>query len=187
MIVIGVIGEKGSGKETFGTLLAEILPDKKVVGIATSNILKQTLALWNLADIRENYTKLVVSMEQIFGAGSLAKANRKLIEGSDAQIVVVDGLRRYPEIDLIRSFPQNYLVYLTASPQVRFERIKNRRERENETAMSFDLFLQEENLETEQLIKEMAKGADYTIENNEGLEEFKSGIEKFTRRFTPLD
>lgn len=181
MIVIGVIGEKGSGKETFANLLAEILPHKKVLGIATSNILKQTLSLWDLADIRENYTKLVISMEEVFGAGTLARANKKLIEGSDAEIVVVDGLRRYPEIDLIRSFPQNYLVYLTASPQVRFERIKNRSAKENETSMSFEQFLAEENLATEHLIKEMAKGADYTIENNEGLEEFKNTIQRFTQ------
>lgn len=179
MIVIGVIGEKGSGKETFANLLAEILPHKKVLGIATSNILKQTLSLWDLPDIRENYTKLVISMEEVFGAGTLARANKKLIEQSDAEIVVVDGLRRYPEIDLIRSFPQNYLVYLTASPQVRFERIKNRAAKENETSMSFENFMQEENLETERLIKEMAKGADYTIENNEGLEEFKQKINGF--------
>lgn len=181
--VIGIFGEKGSGKETFTQLLKELLPGKKVQGVRTSEILKQTLLFWNLPDVRENYSMLVTNMERVFGPGTLAKANSKLIDNSDADIIVVDGIRRQPEVDLVKSFPGSILIYLTTNSQVRFERIKARGERENERSMTHEEFIEEESLPTEQYFDQMKEMADLTLENSEDLEEFRQTIHEFVLKY----
>ncbi|OGE31699.1 hypothetical protein A2631_00960 [Candidatus Daviesbacteria bacterium RIFCSPHIGHO2_01_FULL_44_29] len=181
--VIGLFGEKGSGKETFTELLKEILPNKKIQGVRTSAILMKTLKTWGLPDIRENYSKLVISMEQTFGAGSLARANKQLIDREEADIVVIDGIRRQPEVDLVKSFPRHCLLYLTADPKLRFARLKSRQEKENEKNMTFEGFLAEESLPTEQFIPQMGQEADYRIENNGQIERFKDQIKDFCQKF----
>ena len=42
-MVIGLIGENGSGKETFTNLLKGILPDKEIEKIGTGDILRDIL------------------------------------------------------------------------------------------------------------------------------------------------
>ena len=178
-IVIGVLGEKGSGKETFTTLLRELLPEKEIELVRTSDAMRKTLELWGLPVIRENYSKLVLEMEKTFGEGTLAKAAHLSVDKSSADIVVVDGIRRLPELDLVRLFPKNFLIYVTADVKVRFERIVSRGEKSNEKQMSFEDFLKEESLPTEQLISEMGEQADIKIENNGGLSSFKVKVNDF--------
>lgn len=184
-LIIGLFGEKGGGKETFTQLLTKVLPNKKIAGIRTSLILKKTLLLWNLPDIRENYSTLVINMEQQFGPGALARANKKLIEEIDADIVVVDGIRREPEVELVKSFDPHILVYLTAEAKVRFERLKSRGEKINERNMSFAQFQAEEALATEQLITQMGQKADIKIVNNGQIAEFKQSVQKFAEEVLP--
>lgn len=181
-VVIGVLGEKGSGKETFTNLLKKLLPDKKIELVRTSDAMRKTLDLWNLPVIRENYSKLVIEMEKTFGEGTLARAAHSMIDKSTADIVIVDGIRRIPELDLVRSFQKNFLIYITADVKVRFERIISRGEKSNEKEMTFENFLKEESLETEQLIYKMGKTADLKLENNGSLSKFRISVNDFCNK-----
>ncbi len=179
-IVIGLVGEKGSVNETFGNCFEEIACDKLVYRVRFSDILLQTLQLWGIPPTRENLQKIAVVMKNGFGADTLTHAISEIIKESHAEIIIVDGVRWKPDAKLIRSFPKNILVYISADVKLRFERLKKRNlsYRKKETK-SFEQFMKEEQAENELYIPLIGKEADIKIENNGSLKDFKKAVEKF--------
>lgn len=180
--IIGLVGEKGSGKETFGDLLQAIAPQKKIIRIRSSDILSETLTLWDIPKTRENLQDLAIYMDQGFGKGTLSQAVFKRIEKSEADIVIFDGVRWDTDVDLIRKFPKNFLIYVTADLEVRFERIKARKEKAFEEGTTLKQFMHEEKKLTELQIPKIGKTADFKIENNGNLEDLKQKVEEISTK-----
>ncbi len=180
-LVIGLVGEKGSGKETFAEIFCKVLEAspfgrrKKVEHVKFSDLLKETLALWSLPATRPNLQDLVVIMDKHFGEGTLSEAIYQRIIGLSAEIVLVDGIRWDSDIVLLNRFPKHKLIYITADLKVRFERICQRREKIGE-GESYEQFLKEEQAANEISIPRLGAQADVTIQNNKTLREFKSEI-----------
>src|SRR3989344_2280533 len=174
MMIIGLVGEKGSGKDTFAKYLQEI-SDKSVAHTRFSDLLKQTLNLWDLPVTRANLQKLAQVLEN-FGTGTVAHGLEKQIQKSEADIIILDGIRWKPDIELLKKFPKYLLVYITADPKLRFERLKSRGEKDGEAAMSFEQFLEEEKAPNELLIPEIGSEADDKIQNNGPIEDFKKQV-----------
>jgi dephospho-CoA kinase len=177
MQIIGLVGEKGSGKDTFAKYLQEI-SEKKIAHIRFSDLLKQTLKLWDLPLTRANLQKLAQVLEN-FGAGTVAHGLEKQIQETDAEIIILDGIRWKPDVELLQKFPEHKLVYITADPKLRFERLKSRGEKIGESEMTYEQFLEEERAPNELLIAEIGSEADAKIENNGPIEEFDEDIRKF--------
>lgn len=177
MLLIGLVGEKGSGKDTFAKYLQEI-SDKSVAHIRFSDLLKQTLKLWDLPLTRANLQKLAQVLED-FGAGTVAHGLEKQIQNAEAEIIILDGIRWKPDVELLKKFPEHKLVYITADPKLRFERLKSRGEKDGEADMTYEQFLKEEKAPNELLIPEIGSEADFKVENNGSLEEFKEAVQKF--------
>ena len=117
MMIIGLVGEKGSGKDTFAKYLQEI-SDKSVAHTRFSDLLKQTLNLWDLPVTRANLQKLAQVLEN-FGTGTVAHGLEKQIQKSEADIIILDGIRWKPDIELLKKFPKYLLVYITADPKLK--------------------------------------------------------------------
>lgn len=180
-LVIGLVGEKGSGKETFTNILKETLPHKVILRIRFSDILKETLDLWGMSVSRENLQILGHTMRQAFGNDIVAKALKKRLDQAKYDIAIIDGVRYKEDADLIRSFPQNLLVYITAETEVRFKRISHRTEKVGEKGISLEQFLKEEQAPTEVPIPSTGQGSEIKIANNGSFEEFKKSIAEFTK------
>lgn len=183
-IVVGLVGEKGSGKETFGNFLMEIAKDlpagrqgRKVIRVRFSDLLNETLKLWSLLATRENLQNLAIIMDKEFGDGTLTQAIFQRIQALDGDLIILDGVRWESDEKLIRSFPKNFLIYITASKDLRFERLKKRQEKVDE-AKTFAQFMKEEQSKTETLISKIGQKADFKLENNSGFEELKKQTEK---------
>ncbi len=182
-LVIGIVGEKGSGKGTFPTLLQEIVPDKKIAKTTFSDSLTETFKVWSLPPTRENYIKLMVAMRDTFGPNVLANSVRKRIEDLEGDIVIVDGMRWMADLEMIRSLPNSKVLYITADPKVRYERTKARGQKAGETEASFEQFMKQETAATEVDIPKIAAQADFTINNNGTLEEFKRQTQDLLNKF----
>jgi dephospho-CoA kinase len=181
MQIIGLVGEKGSGKDTFAKYLTEI-SDKKISHIRFSDLLKQTLKLWDLPITRANLQKLAQVLED-FGSGTVAHGLEKQIKETEAEIIILDGIRWKPDVELLNKFPEHKLVYITADPKLRFERLKSRGEKIGESEMSYEQFLEEESAANELLIPEIGSQADVKIENNGSIEQFDEEIKNFCASF----
>ena len=176
MKVIGLVGEKGSGKQTFVNFIKEVNPDLNIRQVRFSDILAQTLMLWDIPITRANLQKLSLIMNDGFGTKALANAAKFSIEGDSADIIIFDGVRRLAEYQLVKNMPDSILIYITADQQLRHQRLKLRSEKVGEVGLSFEQFLEEEKSKAESEIPQISKKADFKIENNESLEEFKNKI-----------
>ncbi len=181
--VVGLVGEKGGGKGTVFVTLKELLPDKRVERVSSSDLLASTLDLWALKRTRENFIKLVAAMNDGFGEGTLTNALKQQTLKSGADIVIIDSIRLQSDLDMLRSIPGNLLLYVTADAKIRYDRTKARGEKEGETKASFEQFQKEESAHTEQLVPKIGAQADFTINNNGTLEEFKAQVKEFAAKF----
>jgi len=176
-IVIGIVGEKGAGKQT----LVDYLIDSskaKICHMRFSDLLKDTLTLWNLPHSRSNFQQTAIIFNKTFGDGTLSRAIRKRVENEPSQIVVLDGVRWLSDEELIRSFPNSLMIYITASAEVRFARLKKRNEKIGEAEMNFDQFLEEEKVQTETLIPQIGQRCDIRIDNNGTFEDLQNEVKK---------
>lgn len=140
-LVIGVVGEKGSGKGTFADIFRVACPGKRIATIRFSDILRETLTRWAIPESRANLQKIAMTMVGAFGTDALANAIVARVNAMDADVVILDGIRRKSELTLLRQFPSNMLIYVTAPLAVRFERLRQRRENIGEGTMSYEQFL----------------------------------------------
>lgn len=128
---------------------------------------------------RENLQKLPVIMERAFGDGTTARVLKFYIEQCAADVVHFDALRLANDETVLRSFPNNVMLYVTANLDTRYERLKTRR-RQGEEATSKEDFVKQCQAPTEILISKIGKRCDYRIDNNwQKLEPLQCEVEKF--------
>jgi len=164
-IVIGLIGEKGSGKGT----VAEILEKKyKARHFGTSKILRRTVEGLHLPVTRDNLIKLALVLKNGFYPTVVIDALIQDIEESKAKIVIADGIRMHGDVEPFRKkYGSNFfLAYVTADIAVRYERTKKRKEKTGEGDASFEEFLREEGRLTEVSIHEIGEKAEFILDNN---------------------
>ena len=186
-LVIGIIGEPGSGKGTCMRLLSDEAKGCTVLHMTFSSVLKETLELWGVPHSRKNLALLSPAMLETYGSDALAEAVKKRITASTHDIIVLDGVRWSADAALVRSFPKNLLIYITANPSVRFARLTTRKEKSGEENMTFEQFLSEDGARPEQEIAEIGKSADVRIENNGTEQELLEKIKNlWSTRMLPL-
>ncbi len=182
MIVLGLVGEKGSGKQTFADYLKKMAKGKKIAHMRFSDILKETLQLWSLELTRSNYQKASIAFNKTFGKGTLSNALYQRVMQQPADIVILDGVRWLSDEELINSFPKKYLVYITANPETRWERVTKRGEKAGESDASLEQFMAEEKVKTETLIPKIGKRADIKIDNNGTLADLERQVKQFVSK-----
>lgn|SRR3989344_7326445 len=176
-IVIGLVGEKGGGKETFVKSLKEIVP--QVTHIRFSDLLldiaaqlgipKEKVERWQLQELAKE-------LDRIFGKGTITRGIKAKLQKIDDGIIMLDGIRWQTDVEMLRSLPANLLVYITADVCLRYQRTKERKEKAGEATASFEQFLEEERAETEKYIFRIGTTADFVIQNDRGLEEFSKQV-----------
>jgi len=176
-IIIGLVGEKGSGK---GSAAEIIIEEYKAVHYGTSKILRRTIEDLHLPVSRENLTKLALVLKEGFWPSVVIDSLIKDIENNGSDIIIADGIRMPGDIEPFRKkYGDNfYLVYVTADIKIRYQRTKKRKEKAGEDKLSFEEFLAEESKLTEISIHEIGKQADFKINNNGSPEELKERIVK---------
>lgn len=179
MLVIGLVGEKGSGKGTFAARVADIAKDKCVVAMRFSDLLRETLDAWSIPTTRRNLQLLAEVFENSFGMGTLSHAVYEGVMKIDADVVILDGVRWETDAKLIRSFPQNKLLYITAPPAVRYERSILRGENVGEKKTTLEQFMEEEQAVNEILIPRIGATADHVIRNDGTMGAYNAAIDAF--------
>ena len=173
-IILGLVGPIASGKGAFCQYFksrhqAEIL--------RFSTVLRDVLDRFYIEQSRENMQALSSALRQIFGDDLLAKTMADDVAKSPAKIIVLDGIRRLPDIKYLKESPNFHLVEITADQQVRFERIISRKENTDDAKKTFAEFQNDEKQEAELQIKEVAQAAKFHILNNGTIENLHDQID----------
>lgn len=184
-LIIATVAEKGGGKGLFIQLVQRLLPDKKVVSVRFSDIWREILHTLNQEESRENISHLATAIRALFhDDGILVNAMQKRLVGIDADIIILDGLRKAEEVEpLVRSC-NGILVYIAASQETRFARRREHAETTDEKDMSWEQFLRQESLAPETSIRAIGETmADCAIENNGTVEEFEAAVKVFLQKY----
>ncbi len=180
-LIIAIVAEKGAGKGLFIELARKLLPDKKVVSVRFSDIWREILHLLDREESRENISNLATAIRMLFhDDGILVHAMKKRIASIDADIVILDGLRKEEEIQPLIRDTNGLLVYIAASAEARFARRREHAETTDEKGMTWEHFMRLEQLAPEVTIRHIGETmADATLENNGTVEEFKEKVAAF--------
>ncbi|MBI2079391.1 AAA family ATPase, partial [Candidatus Micrarchaeota archaeon] len=138
-MIIGLVGENCAGKGT----AAEHLQKKGFYYLSLSDIVREELTAEGKEITRESLIKKANDLRSQFGADALAEKVIKKLQND--RNYVIDSIRNPAEVDSLKRQSGFFLFYVTASSEIRFERMKNRnRESDPKT---YDAFLKIEQSE----------------------------------------
>lgn len=176
-LAIGIAGEKFAGKNEVGLLLENQLALRgyttRCIG-SGELIFERGLRPWNIPGTNRNrqiFAKMLVDgawegMGEKERQAIISNAMRAEMEASPQDVVVFNGLRWPPDIELIRGFPQNLILYVDASFETRRQRTGLRIEKEGEgRLMTEEEFRELTQRPTEAWIREIRKFSDYALVN----------------------
>lgn len=177
--IIGLTGQRGSGKST----VAQHLETKYKAKVRKfSQPLSKILDKLVLPNTRENLQDLAIALRGVFGQGVLVEPLKKFIEKSPSKLVVIDGLRVWEEVKMLRSFKNNLLIYIAAPTKFRFEKMRKSGGKDGKEATDFKEFLRLDRRETELLITKIGKKADIVINNTGTKEELYKKIDEIIKK-----
>ena len=107
----------GAGKST----IADGLKSKGYEIINMGNTVRDEAKNRNLEPTGENLGKLMLELREKNGPGAVAELVRPQIENSESQVIVIDGIRSSPEIEVLRKFGTVKLLAIHASTDTRFD------------------------------------------------------------------
>lgn len=180
-IVIGLIGEKGSGK---GTVSDYLINKHGAVHYGTSKILRRTLEDIHVPVTRDNLVKLALVLKEGYGPSIIIDSLIHDMEKNGSDILIADGIRMHGDVEPFRKKYGDhfYLVYVTADLKLRYERTKMRKEKEGEDKATLEQFLEEEGKLTEVSIHEIGRQADFKFNNNGTPEELEAKVEEMLQK-----
>lgn len=184
MIVIGLTGEKRGGKGAFTEIFRELLPEKKIVRMGFGDIIGDLLDILGKKKTRENMQELPIILIKGYSQPDVITRAMKLrIEkiGNDADIVILDGIRTWQDRKMLKGFPINFLVYVTASLETRYARARASSEKVGENALSLEEFSKQDNAEIEKLIPDIGATADFIVQNESTLDDYRRKIKIFCK------
>lgn len=173
-VIIGVAGEIASGKDTAGKYIAE---KYNALSLRFSQPLRDILDRMSLPQNRENMAKLSLYLRKAFGEDVFSKVLLAESEASQNAMVVIDGVRRLPDIIHMETNTHFYFIYIDASADIRYERLIQRRQNTDDATKTPAQFTKDALLETESQILELKERADFVINNDGTLEELERQID----------
>ena len=181
-IYIATVAEKGAGKGLFVLILKKIMPERRIASVRFSDMWREMLHILGKEESRDNISTIATAIRIAFhNDGILIGAMRNRLQMIDADIIVLDGLRKSEETELIREV-NGVLLYISADEKVRFERRRQHAETTDEKGMDWEQFMRQEQAETEVSIRSIGENmADARIENNGTAEEFEQKINVFLK------
>ena len=112
----------GAGKST----IADGLESKGYDIINMGNAVREEAKKRNLESTRSNLGKLMLELREKNGSGAIAELIKSQIESSEANVILIDGVRSNDEIQVLRKFGNVKLLAIHASIDTRFDFLQKR-------------------------------------------------------------
>ncbi|MEM2924145.1 MAG: AAA family ATPase [Methanocellales archaeon] len=174
MKAIGIVGRQGAGK----TLASEIGKAMGMKVIRMGDLVREEILKQGMKINMETISKYATMIRQKEGSQAIAKRTIKRLRELNIENVIIDGIRSWEEVKLFKKeFGDNFkLMAIIADQRIRYERVRSRKREDD--ASDMEIFIKKDELETSWGVEEAIKHADYIIENNGSLAEFKARVKK---------
>lgn len=178
-IIFGIAGEMGSGK----TSIAKYLQKKYQAKLFSfSGMLRDILHRLYLEESRSNIQTLSTILRQNFSEDLMSKVIMQDVQTAPEKLIVTEAVRRPSDITYLKTLPHFYLIALEADARLRHQRLTDRSENIDDQTKTWEEFQKESQQEAELKIKEIAKQADFTIDNNGTLKELYEQIDAVMKK-----
>ena len=166
-MIIGLTGRNGSGKGE----AVRFLQYKSFYPYSLSDVIREEVRMRGMEITRERLIEVGTDLRTQGGTAILAERILEKIEGD--KNYVIDSFRHPDEVKAFKARDDFSLIFVDATPEVRFQRVRDRgRERD---ATTVEEFLEVEGREVAgedwhgQQLEAVEKIADFTISNNGSL------------------
>jgi dephospho-CoA kinase len=168
-IIVCLTGMPGAGKST----IAFSLKEKGFLVITMGDAVREEAKRQNLEPTDCNLGTLMLKLRTELGPGAIAHLIlRKMEKDTNRKIVIIDGIRSMPEVDILKSVGYVKLLAIHASTNTRFIYTKERARFDSPS--SIQDFVVRDKRELTVGISEAIALADETLSNNElTVEELK--------------
>ena len=173
-IILGFVGQMASGK---GTAAAYLQRTHGATTFRFSTALRDVLDRLYLPQTRGNLQTLSQMLREGFDQELLSRVIAEDVRSADAPLIVIDGIRRTPDLARLSALEGFVLVHITADMQTRFERITQRTENVDDQSKTFAEFAQQHQAEAEIQIATIATQAQQVIDNNGSLEDLERQLD----------
>jgi dephospho-CoA kinase len=178
-IILGIVGEIGSGKDTVAAYLCERH------GAAThrfSSAMTDCLERLGLEKTRENTAAFSEIVRHQYGEDTFGRVIARDCAADAAGLIVANGLRRAEDLAPLRALTGFRLVFLTMPAALRYQHIRNRGEKAEEHAMTWEKFQENEQLPTEAAIRDLGAQADFTLDNAGDLAHLYAQVDEMIKK-----
>jgi len=121
-LIVCLTGMPGAGKST----IADGLKSKGYEIINMGNAVRNEAKERNLEPTGPNLGKLMLELREKNGPGAVAELVKPQIENSKSNVIIIDGIRSSPEIEVLRKFGTVKLLAIHASTDTRFDFLQQR-------------------------------------------------------------
>lgn len=121
-LIVCLTGMPGAGKST----IAEGLKSKGYEIINMGNAVRNEAKKRNLEPTGTNLGNLMLELREKNGQGAVAELVKPVIENSKSNVIIIDGIRSYHEIEVLKKFGNVKLLAIHASTGTRFGFLKQR-------------------------------------------------------------
>lgn len=174
-IIVGIAGEMASGKDTVTKHIVEKYGGRE---FGFSDSLRDVLDRLYMPKDREHLTRLSMALREEFGQDALAKIMDGDAKGAEERVVVIDGVRRPMDIEILGKNPEFTLFYVEADFMTRYDRIKGRGQNTDDATKTIEEFKADHLLETEVTIPALRSETEYIINNDGTLEELIEQVDR---------
>ncbi|MFA6919374.1 MAG: hypothetical protein WC244_04705 [Patescibacteria group bacterium] len=174
-IILGLVGEIASGKDTMADYLKKKYNSDTV---SFSTPIRQILDILYLPQTRENMVNIGASMREKFGVTIFGKVIAEHCKASPSPLISLPNVRIEYDIVYLKEMSNFHLINIDVSEKIRYERLIKRTQNPGDREKTWEQFLKEGELATEITIREVAKMAEYQLDNNGSFEDFYKQIDE---------
>lgn len=162
-IIIGLVGEIASGKDTAADYLVETYGAKS---ISFSQPLREILDILYQPQNRANMAGLGDTLRGQFGQDLLSKVIAMKTKASKDKIIVLPNVRLESDIVYLKKLPGFVLAAIETQAETRFKRLTSRGQNTDDKTKTWAEFQKDAKLYTEKHIRSLMKSCRFQLDNN---------------------
>src|SRR5437879_5076781 len=122
MLIVAITGMPGAGKST----AAKALESRGLKRIVMGDVIREEVGRRGLEPDEKNTANVMLELREMYGPGAVAEVCLRSLKTMKEEVVVIDGIRSYAEVEVFARMGKVKLIAIHASRERRFKLLTER-------------------------------------------------------------